>query len=96
MYNEGLFNSQDAFEQRVQEVIAEINAGVIETKVWEDSREEVNGVMELKRAQVMGVSSKGWLQTREELEWGVRIAWRNSRKCIMRADYPNLRFASSE
>jgi len=93
MYDEGLFDSQDALEERIDDVFAEINSSVIETKVWED-REEVDGVMELKRVQVKGASSKGWVQTREELEWGVRAAWRNSRKCIMRADYPSLRFVS--
>lgn len=94
MYDEGLFNSQDDFDKRVQEVIAEIDAGVLETKVWEDSQEIIDGITELKRVQIEGASSKGWLQTREELEWGIRVAWRNSRKCIMRTHYKYLKFVS--
>jgi nitric oxide synthase oxygenase domain/subunit len=49
--------------------------------VWEDPNED-NAV---ERRKVQGVSSNGYAQTTEELEWGVRVAWRNSRKCIMRA-----------
>lgn len=49
--------------------------------LWEDVNED--GITERRKLQ--GLSSNGYLQTKEELDWGVRFAWRNSRKCIMRA-----------
>jgi nitric oxide synthase oxygenase domain/subunit len=81
MLAEGIFPSSEAFEQRVKEVIAEIEENKVECMLWEETNED--GIMERRKLQ--GVSSNGYLQTKEELEWGVRFAWRNSRKCIMRA-----------
>lgn len=45
----------------------------------------------MERRKLQGVSSNGYLQIKEELEWGVRFAWRNSRKCIMRAHWWDLK-----
>lgn len=81
MSKEGLFPSAEDFEQRLVEVMAEIDANIVECMVWEDYSE--NG--EIQRREVQGVSSNGYRQNRQELEFGVRVAWRNSRKCIMRA-----------
>jgi nitric oxide synthase oxygenase domain/subunit len=91
MYDEGLFENQKTFERRVQKVMEEISAGVVETKVWVDQQEVVDGVANVKRVEVEGHSSRGWIQTRKELEWGVRVSWRNSRKCILRAHYNDLK-----
>jgi hypothetical protein len=80
MLAEGLFSLKD-FGQRIKEVIKEIEENKVDCMVWEDPNED-NAV---ERRKVQGVSSNGYAQTTEELEWGVRVAWRNSRKCIMRA-----------
>ncbi len=81
MLAEGIFTSSEAFEQRLKEVILEIEENKVECMLWEEVNED--GIIE--RRKLKGVSSNGYVQTKEELEWGVRFAWRNSRKCIMRA-----------
>lgn len=87
MFAEGQMTKQ-SFDQRLKLVLEEIDNGALETTVWEDGANE-NG--ELERVKVEGRSSRGWVQTREEIEWGIRVAWRNSRKCIMRAHYADLK-----
>jgi len=89
MFAEGQFTSQQ-FDQRLHSVSEEIENGAVKTSVWEDT---TNGNGELERVKFDGTSSCGWVQTREELEWGIRVAWRNSRKCIMRAHYGDLKLA---
>jgi nitric oxide synthase oxygenase domain/subunit len=81
MLAEGIFPSSEDYEQRVKEVIVEIEENKVECMVWD----EVNEGGTTEKIKLQGVSSNGYLQTKEELEWGVRFAWRNSRKCIMRA-----------
>jgi nitric oxide synthase oxygenase domain/subunit len=88
--DDGRFANQHAFKDRLQEVTAEIDAGAVETTVWVEVEEIINNVRQLKRVRKTGVSSRGWRQTEEEVSWGVQVAWRNSRKCIMRADYQDL------
>jgi nitric oxide synthase oxygenase domain/subunit len=90
MYDEGLFDNLDAFRRRLQEVMEEIGAGAVETKVWVDKQEGLDGLTNIKRVQVDGQSSSGWVQTSKELEWGVQVSWKNSRKCILRAHYRDL------
>lgn len=58
--------------------------------VWEDV-DDLHGSGGIDRVKVSGWSSSGYVQTKEELGFGVRIAWKNSRKCIMRAHYPALK-----
>jgi nitric oxide synthase oxygenase domain/subunit len=91
MYDEGLFENQKTFNRRLEKVMEEITAGIVETKVWADQQEFVDGVANVKRVEVDGKSSRGWIQTSNELEWGVRASWRNSRKCILRAHYHDLK-----
>ncbi|TVY82956.1 Nitric oxide synthase oxygenase [Lachnellula suecica] len=87
MCEHGLLTTQQ-LEHRLQAVLTEIEAGAVDAAVWVDSTTDVG---EMDRVKVDGVSSNGWAQTRDELEWGVRVAWRNSRKCIMRAHFGDLR-----
>ncbi|KAF8847092.1 hypothetical protein BDZ45DRAFT_355604 [Acephala macrosclerotiorum] len=88
MFNEGLFPSQAAFQSRLTAVLHEIENNAQEATIWEDARTPNGDVAKVK---AKGWSSSGYIQTREELQWGIRTAWRNSRKCIMRAHYPELR-----
>jgi nitric oxide synthase oxygenase domain/subunit len=87
MFAEGFFHSSKDFEQRLKDVIIDIEKNSVECLVWED----IAGANGVERTKVQGVSSNGYVQTKEELEWGVRVAWRNSRKCIMRAYCWDLR-----
>jgi nitric oxide synthase oxygenase domain/subunit len=91
MYDEGLFENQKTFKRRLEKVMEEISTGVVETKVWVDQQEVVGGVANVERVEVEGQSSRGWIQTSKKLEWGVRVSWRNSRMCILRAHYHDLK-----
>ena len=73
---EGFYASEDAFQTRVVEVLAEIRAGAVE------------GIVRFDRSRALIGGS--WTQTPEELQFGVRRAWRNSRKCIMRSHCEEL------
>lgn len=74
---EGIYDTEDAFSQRLEQVLAEIRSGSTNGVVREDH----------SVAQIGGV----WTQTHQELEFGFRRAWRNSRKCIMRSHCEELK-----
>jgi nitric oxide synthase oxygenase domain/subunit len=77
LYREGIYENENAFSQRLEQALAEIRSGASTGVVREDhSVERVGGT---------------WLQTPQELEFGVRRAWRNSRKCIMRSHCEDLK-----
>jgi nitric oxide synthase oxygenase domain/subunit len=46
----------------------------------------------LERTKAQSRSSSGYLQTKEELDWGAEVAWRISRICIMQAHCWDLKF----
>lgn len=88
MFDEGLFTSRSAFESRLATILEEIDHNSVETFVWQDSYSSTG---DAQRVKVNGFSSSGYFQTREELQFGIRLAWKNSRKCILRAHYPELK-----
>jgi nitric oxide synthase oxygenase domain/subunit len=87
MLAEGLFNTEQ-FNLRLHSVLQQIETGAVQTKVWENKMQEDGEIEEVK---VDGISGSGWVQTKEELQRGVQVAWRNSRKCIMRAHFGELK-----
>lgn len=88
MLEEGLFPSNSAFEARLTAVFEEIKRNALEAMVWQDSSTSTGDV---HRVKIKGWSSSGYVQTKEELQIGIRLSWKNSRKCIMRAHYPELK-----
>lgn len=87
MRRDNLFPNDPAYQARLKEVITEINQDVETTHpaTKDATPKPANG--DLANAP----SSRGWTHTTQELEYGVRIAWKHSRKCIMRSQYENLR-----
>ncbi|KAL8840981.1 MAG: hypothetical protein Q9176_003553 [Flavoplaca citrina] len=77
LYQEGFFDNNKAFEVRLDSVLAEIRSGVHDGIIRESK----------EKGTVGGV----WQQTSAELEFGVRRAWRNARKCIMRSHSDELK-----
>ncbi|KAL9606791.1 MAG: hypothetical protein Q9204_009450, partial [Flavoplaca sp. TL-2023a] len=71
------FDNDKAFEGRLDSVLAEIRSGVRDGIVRESKEHGVIG----------GI----WHQTFAELEFGLRRAWRNARKCIMRSHSDELK-----
>jgi nitric oxide synthase oxygenase domain/subunit len=82
MQQEGHLSTSE-YETRLKEALSEIKRGAAEAKVYVDGQE----VREL----VKGVTSSGYVQTTKEVEWGLKVAWRNARKCIMRARFEELK-----
>lgn len=77
LHRERFFDSDEAFAHRLNGVIAEIKAGASE------------GV--IRDGRLHGRIGGNWQQTPAELEFGLRRAWRNARKCIMRSHCEDLK-----
>lgn len=77
LHSEGFFESNEALEERIQRALYEIRAGA------------VKGV--IRETKEPGLVGGNWTQTPEEVEFGLRRAWRNSRKCIMRSHCEDLK-----
>ena len=76
LHREDFFHSENDFHERCVEVLAEIRAGAVDGV----------GKQDHSVVQVGGA----YTQTKEELTFGIRRAWRNSRKCIMRSHCEEL------
>lgn len=77
LHHEGFFGSDKAFCERLRAATKEIRSGTINGHIRQDK----------KQGRVGG----NWTQTPAELEFGLRRAWRNSRKCIMRSHCEELK-----
>ena len=77
LHHEKFFDSDEVFCERLRAVLSEIRAGASNGIIRQDRR----------RGKVGGI----WSQTPAELEFGLRRAWRNSRKCIMRSHCEELK-----
>ncbi|KAL8765209.1 MAG: hypothetical protein Q9209_007642 [Squamulea sp. 1 TL-2023] len=74
---EGFFNSDEAFRDRLDGALAEIRSGAGDGVIRDNKQR--------------GAVGGNWYQTHAELEFGIRRAWRNARKCIMRSHCEELR-----
>ena len=77
LHQEHFFGSDEAFCERLRTVLKEIRAGAVNAKI--------------RQNQKQGKVGGNWTQTPAELEFGLRRAWRNSRKCIMRSHCEELK-----
>lgn len=77
LHQENFFGSDEAFCERLRAVLKEIRAGAVNGKI--------------RQHQKQGKIGGNWTQTAAELEFGLRRAWRNSRKCIMRSHCEELK-----
>ncbi|GCB25858.1 nitric oxide synthase, brain [Aspergillus awamori] len=69
--------TEDRYLKRRSQVLEEISRSAKKAIVWDQ---------ESKRVDTTSI----WRQSPEELRHGLRLAWRNSRKCIMRSRYQEL------
>lgn len=74
---EGFFTSDEEFCERLRAVLKEIRTGATDGIIRQDKKQ--------------GKIGGNWTQTPTELEFGLRRAWRNSRKCIMRSHCEELK-----
>lgn len=75
--HEGFFASDKDFCERLRAVLKEIRSGASD------------GI--IRQGKKNGKIGGNWTQTPTELEFGLRRAWRNSRKCIMRSHCEELK-----
>lgn len=76
LQRDGIYTEQE-YHARLDEVFAELDLGAVEEMLWE------------KQQRGFGTTST-WTQTNQELLHGVRLAWKNSRRCIMRSHWDEL------
>ncbi|KAF9462530.1 nitric oxide synthase [Collybia nuda] len=77
LYSDKLFASETNFQERLQQARSEIRNGSFGGLIYE--------------TQETGIVGGTWTQTPQELEFGIRWAWRNARKCLMRSCCEDLR-----
>lgn len=76
MRQDGHFKTDEEFEDRMNSALDEIRSSCRQAIVRGDRDE--------------GTVGGNWMQTSKELEFGIRRAWRNARKCIMRSHCEEL------
>lgn len=81
-----VIKSDEALQIRTDEVLHEIRANSKWTSVTEENHFGVSFHISKE-----GFAGGAYVQPTEELEFGLRCAWKNSRKCIMRSEHQNLR-----
>ena len=77
LHREGFFESDEAFDVRLKTVLTEIRSAA------------AGGIV--RDGQEHGVVGGNWEQSAPELQFGIRRAWRNARKCIMRSHCEELK-----
>ncbi|KAL8898175.1 MAG: hypothetical protein Q9207_006841 [Kuettlingeria erythrocarpa] len=77
LHREHFFATNEAFTNRLNGVLAEIRSNACEGAIRENRQQ--------------GIVGGNWEQTPAELEFGIRRAWRNARKCIMRSHSDELK-----
>ncbi|RAK98175.1 nitric-oxide synthase [Aspergillus ibericus CBS 121593] len=76
LWQDGIY-TEDHYTERRAQVMADIDRSAKDKIVWNQGVKRVG-------------KTSTWTQTFEELQYGLRLAWRNSRKCIMRSRYQEL------
>lgn len=85
MYKDGLL-TMEQLHHRAHEVLQEIQKNSTEGRF-----KSASCGPEAPPTTTDGLVGGLWTQTFEELEFGLRTAWKHARKCIMRSEYRNLR-----
>lgn len=74
-----VISSDDEVDKRIKKALAQISNTAIVTVVTDHDGN-----------QSTGLAGGMWHQEPAELEYGLRAAWRNARRCIMRSEHENL------
>ncbi|KAI9686081.1 MAG: hypothetical protein M1822_004064 [Bathelium mastoideum] len=87
MRRDDIFQNETEYQSRLKEALKEINQNAKITRLTSKDTilKPCNGKIS------SDVTSHGWTHTHRELEYGIRMAWKHSRKCIMRSQYKDLR-----
>lgn len=83
----GILASEEALNSRTRKVTQEIRENATHSRYT-----AVEGAgAEAVETRSLGLVGGSWTQTPEELEFGIRQAWKHSRRCIMRSEYKDLK-----
>ena len=74
-----VIQSDEALDQRIKEVLVQISHSA-----------KLSTVTDMDGNVSEGLAGGTWYQHPEELEYGLRAAWRNARRCIMRSEHEYL------
>ena len=80
-HRENPFQTDEQFQARLDDAIHQIRSSAITAVI--------------RRDRSTGLVGGNYTQTSREIEFGIRRAWRNARKCIMRSHSDELRSASA-
>lgn len=83
----GILKTEKALNTRIHEVLDEVQTNSTTTRYSACDGTGSNMV----QVPSVGVVGGNWTQTTEELEFGIRVAWKHARKCIMRSEYKDLK-----
>lgn len=83
----GVIKSEKDFNERLAEALQEIELNSTTAQYPSCIANGSNATVAKRIGRVGG----DWTQTSDELEFGIRQAWKHSRRCIMRSEYKNLR-----
>ncbi|KAK8047279.1 nitric oxide synthase [Apiospora saccharicola] len=83
----GIIKSEQDFNKRLAEALEEVELSSTTARYLSCT---ANG-SDATGAKCTGRVGGNWTQTSEELEFGIRQAWKHSRRCIMRSEYKDLR-----
>jgi nitric oxide synthase oxygenase domain/subunit len=74
-----IITTDDELNKRIKKALVQISNSAISTVITDRDGN-----------QSIGLAGGTWFQTPAELEYGLRAAWRNARRCIMRSEHEHL------
>ena len=77
--SQGVISSDLELETRLLSAFSDIAQSTVQSQVTDNEGNTYDGL-----------AGGSWMQTKSELEYGIRAAWRNSRRCIMRSEHEGL------
>lgn len=84
---EGIIDSEQALNARGEQVFKELRDKAVYARYNAIDRTGSEVIATPSLGPVAGI----WTQSFDELEFGIRQAWKHSRKCIMRSEYKDLK-----
>ncbi|EOD49133.1 putative nitric oxide synthase protein [Neofusicoccum parvum UCRNP2] len=83
---DGIIKSDESLHRRKREAVEQLQRSSRRVKVARNDR-----FPGAKDGDSVAVAAGEWEQSAAELEHGIRLAWKHSKKCIMRSEWKSLR-----
>lgn len=86
LYRDGIISSEDALQRRRKEAVEQIQNSSRRVKVGRNDH-----FLDIKDGEMHAMAAGTWEHSAAELEHGIRLAWKHSKKCIMRSEWKSLK-----